>query len=124
MANPRRSNGSARDKLRSRVKAEQRPCHLCGHPIDYGAHYLSPRSFALDEVVPVSKGGSPFRYDNVEAAHRCCNEWRGSRDVTQGVKDACKRRYECEVLRRSPPEAAQSRRSVVYNTSRRWLPGG
>ena len=90
--NQRRQNGNARDKLRARVRDEQRPCHLCGHAIAYGAHHLSPTAYVLDELVPVSRGGSPFDYSNVDAAHRCCNQWRGNKPVNQGVKAMCRRR--------------------------------
>ena len=34
--NPRNANGNARRKLRARLRAEGRPCHICGMPIDYG----------------------------------------------------------------------------------------
>ena len=122
--NQRRQNGNARDKLRARVRAEQRPCHLCGHRIDYAAHYLSPTAYVLDELVPVSRGGSPFDYSNVDAAHRCCNQWRGNKPVNQGVKAMCRRRYEREIMRRKPAEPKERKPSVTYQTSRKWLPGG
>jgi 5-methylcytosine-specific restriction endonuclease McrA len=79
MANPRRSNGSRRDKLRKRVADEGLPCHLCGKPIDYSLPAGHPMSYELDEIVPVSKGGSPFDRDNVAPAHRICNQKRGNR---------------------------------------------
>ena len=34
-------------------------------------------SFVVDEVVPVSKGGSPFEFDNTRPAHWICNARRG-----------------------------------------------
>ena len=34
-----------------------------------------------DELVPVSKGGSPYARDNVGASHRACNGWRSARDL-------------------------------------------
>lgn len=39
-------------------------------------------SFEVDEIVPVSKGGSPIDRSNVAAAHRICNQKRGNRDIT------------------------------------------
>lgn len=74
--NPRRSNGSRRDALLKWLRAQARPCWICGLPIDYGAAHGSPWSFECDEIVPVSRGGSPFDRSNVDAAHRCCNNWR------------------------------------------------
>lgn len=72
---------AARDRLRKRVAAEGRPCALCGKPIDYseeaqwfidpkdGKRKRHPLSYELDEIVPISKGGSPWEYDNVQPTH-------------------------------------------------------
>ena len=38
-------------------------------------------SFEVDEIVPVSKGGSPTDRANVAPAHRICNQRRGNRDL-------------------------------------------
>lgn len=91
--NPRRANGSRRTALRNRVKAMGLPCHLCGQPIDYSlTTYVDPKdgrtkrhplSFELDELVPVSKGGSPFDIDNVAPAHRICNQRRGNKTLVK-----------------------------------------
>lgn len=84
MGNPRRANGSARNALRRRVASEGRPCWICGRAIDYTlADPVDPGYFVLDELVPVSRGGSPFLYDNVAPAHRACNAWRGVRSVDE-----------------------------------------
>lgn len=77
--NPRRSNGSARTKLRDAVRAEGLPCALCGLPIDYSLPAGDPMSYELDEIVPVSKGGSPFERANVQPAHRICNQRKGNK---------------------------------------------
>lgn len=87
--NPRRANGSRRTSLRKRVAAEGEPCHLCGKPIDYSLPSGHPMSFELDEIVPVSKGGDPFRRDNVAPAHRMCNQRRGNRDLAHGRLQEC-----------------------------------
>lgn len=34
-----------------------------------------------DELVPVSKGGSPYARGNLAAAHRVCNGWRSAKEV-------------------------------------------
>lgn len=85
--NPRRANGSARNKLRARVKARGEPCAICGRPIDYslgmvvdprtGRTRPHPFSFVLDEIVPVSQGGDPLDPANVQPAHWVCNARRG-----------------------------------------------
>lgn len=81
MANPRYANGSARRKLRAWLKAQGRPCHICGQAIDYSLPAGDPLSFEVDEIVPVSKGGDPLDRSNVAAAHRICNQRRGNRDI-------------------------------------------
>lgn len=79
MANPRYANGSLRRKLRARLAAEGRPCALCGRPIDYSLPARDPMSFEVDEVVPVSRGGSPYDYENLQPTHRICNQRKGNR---------------------------------------------
>lgn len=86
MANVRSSNGNARRKLRAWLKAQQRPCWICqafgrDGTIDYSLPSGHPYSFEMDELVPVSKGGSPIDRGNVDATHRCCNQWRGNKSV-------------------------------------------
>ena len=122
--NLRRIQPGKRDMLWKKVRSEQRKCHLCGYPIDYSIRHPDRRSFELDEIVPVSKGGDPLDYGNVDAAHRCCNQWRGNKTLTHGVRRMCRRRYEREVLHKSPTARRERKPSVTYQTSRKWLPGG
>ena len=97
MTNPRYAKGTARVKLRSRLKAEGRGCWICrafGRPdaIDYSLPACHPRSFEVDELVPVSKGGSPIDYGNVDATHRECNNWRKNKSVGEVLAIAAKSR--------------------------------
>ena len=78
--NPRRSY--RRDVLWKRVRALGQPCWICGLPIAYDAPSKTPLSFELDELVPVSKGGSPTDMANTAPSHRCCNQWRSDRSVS------------------------------------------
>lgn len=78
-ATNRYANGHARRKLRAWLRAQGRPCHICGRPIDYSLPAGDPMSFEVDELVPVSRGGSPYDRENVDAAHRICNQRRGNR---------------------------------------------
>ena len=65
------------------------PCALCGQPIDYtlttwidpkdGRRKRHPLSYELDEIVPISRGGSHVDPDNVQPTHRICNQRRGNR---------------------------------------------
>lgn len=101
MSNPRRANGSKRTALRKRVAAMGLPCHICGKPIDYslttwtdpkdGRTKRHPMSYELDELIPVSKGGSPFEFDNVRPAHRICNQRRGNRTSLPTADEAPER---------------------------------
>ena len=81
--NPRYANGSRRRALVRRVKAMGLPCWICGMPIDAALPAGHPLSFELDELVPVSKGGSPTDPANVAGAHRCCNQWRGDKPMAR-----------------------------------------
>ena len=93
MGNPRRANGTRRDAVRKWLRSQGRPCWICrafGRPghIDYSLPAGHPLSFEVDELVPVSKGGSPFDRANVDAAHRRCNQWRGNRSVDEVLRIA------------------------------------
>lgn len=94
--NPRRTNGWRRDQVRKWLKDQGRPCALCGKPIDYslttwtdpkdGKVKRHPWSFEVDEIVPVSRGGSPYDRANVQPAHRICNQRRGNDEGGKGGK--------------------------------------
>lgn len=86
--NPRRANGTARTKLRRWLRSQGRGCWICrafGRPdaIDYSLPAGHPMSFECDELDPVSLGGDPLDRMNVDAAHRCCNQWRGNKTVAE-----------------------------------------
>ncbi len=77
----RYANGHARRQVRAWLKAQGLPCHICGMAIDYTLPAGHPMSFEVDEIVPVSKGGSPIDRANVAPAHRICNERRGNKSL-------------------------------------------
>lgn len=77
--NPRYKNASQRIKVRNRLRSMGMPCALCGQPIDYALPAGDPMSFEVDEIVPISLGGSPTSMDNVQPAHRICNQRKGNR---------------------------------------------
>jgi hypothetical protein len=76
--NPRYANGHHRRRLRTQVLAEEDCCHISGGFVDKGLHHLDPWAPVVDELVAVSRGGSPFARDNVRLAHRICNARRGN----------------------------------------------
>lgn len=82
----------AREAMRRICRARAasgEPCALCGRPIDMaapqtyvdkdGRRKRAPWSMEVDELVPVSRGGSPTDPANVRPVHRICNERRGAR---------------------------------------------
>ena len=55
--------------------------------IDYTLPAGHPYSFEMDELIPISKGGLPT-YENSDATHRCCNQWRGNKSVEKVLEIA------------------------------------
>lgn len=80
--NPRRTNGARRDAIRRWVLATQDHCALCGKPVDKSLKTPHPMSAEVDEIIPVSKGGSPYDRDNVQLAHRSCNQRKSNKTQT------------------------------------------
>lgn len=72
------TNGNAERKLKARLRAEGRPCHICGQPIDYSLPPGTPLSFEVDHVNPRARGGAAYDYVNLDAAHRICNQRKGA----------------------------------------------
>lgn len=96
--NSRYHNGNLRRKYRARFRAMNAPCGICGGqlgPIHYEdpSDYKHPLSFVIDEIHPVSKW-KQFGYDspeecsddwnNLQAAHYCCNQAKGAKTGTTG----------------------------------------
>ena len=92
-SNPRYSNGNLRRKYRQRFKAMDAPCGICRGrlgPIRYDepSDAAHPLSFVIDEIKPVSKwrqfgypspAAAAQDWDNLQAAHYCCNQAKGAR---------------------------------------------
>ena len=91
--NPRYANAARRKKYRARFKAMGAECGICHGklgPIHYDepSDPDHPLSFVIDEIRPVSKWklfGYPSPqaaaqdWDNLQAAHRCCNSMKGAK---------------------------------------------
>ena len=85
---PRRQFPAIRDALRKRVFAMYDDCGICGHEVDKLLPPSSDMSPELDEIVPVSRGGSPYDIDNLQLAHRICNRRKGAKMAgDEEVKD-------------------------------------
>lgn len=98
--NPRYSNGNLRRKHRARFRAMDAPCGICKGklgPIHYDEPSDSrhPLSFVIDEIKPVSRWAE-FGYDspqaaaqdweNLQAAHYCCNQAKSDHVEGERVK--------------------------------------
>ncbi|WP_082946262.1 HNH endonuclease [Mycobacterium sp. E1747] len=78
-------NTTTRDQHRTIIARGKPPCYLqdlnlCrfpGEPIDYEAHHLDPRSFAVDHIDP----NGPDTLDNKAATHRACNRDKSNKPL-------------------------------------------
>lgn len=86
-SNPRYGSWKRRDSVRKWLLATQDVCALCGKQIDkslgkykdeLGNVHFHPYSPEVDEIIPISKGGSPYDRDNVQLVHRICNQRKGN----------------------------------------------
>jgi len=82
--------GTARDlsrakRFRSAIARSKPACHICGGPINWQAHYLDPKAFVIDHVIPLNKGGAD-ELDNIKAAHRECNSKKRARLVAPIIR--------------------------------------
>ena len=76
--NPRNTNGHRRRQIRQRVLAAYEVCALCGHHVDKTLRTPHPMSPEVDEIIPVSFGGDPLAWENVQLTHRQCNQRKGN----------------------------------------------
>ena len=77
-ANPRYANGHRRRQVRARVLREETHCALCGNQVDKTLPHGLEGSPEVDEIIPVSLGGSPYLRSNCRLVHRLCNQKRGN----------------------------------------------
>lgn len=78
---PWRINRRARNLARQRVLAQQVPCAICDRPIDDAIAWSDPMSAEVDEIIPVSRGGSATDLRNLEKVHRCCNQLKSDKSL-------------------------------------------
>lgn len=76
---PRKRYYKLRMSLRKQVFATQNVCGICGKEVDKTLPFNNPLAPELDEIVPVSRGGSAFDIDNLQLVHRICNERKGNK---------------------------------------------
>lgn len=85
-SNPRYANSAKRTRIRKWLLATQDVCALCGKPIDKSLKTPHPMSAEVDEIIPISLGGSPISRDNVQLTHRICNQRKSNRIATAAPK--------------------------------------
>jgi len=83
MPDPRSRNGHRRRKVRAHVLAGEPICGICNGFVDVTLPHGLPDSPEVDEIIPISKGGSPYDPNNCRLAHRLCNQRRGNGDPRQ-----------------------------------------
>ena len=71
-------NTSQRDRDRATIRRDHPNCHICGEPIDYSLRYPNPKSYVVDHVTPLTRGGTDT-LDNKAAAHRDCNRAKSNK---------------------------------------------
>lgn len=79
--NVRKKNGNARRKIKAWLEKTYDTCWICTLGINPDYKYPHAYCMVADELLPVSRGGSPYARDNVRAAHNICNAWRSNKDV-------------------------------------------
>ena len=85
-SNVRYANYRERTRQRQRLLREQNFCALCGREIDKTLKTPHPMSAEVDEIIPVSKGGSPIDPSNLQLVHRCCNIRKGNKVAAENKK--------------------------------------
>lgn len=85
MSEATKRNSALRNKHRAVIARGKPACHICGKAIDYTLPHLDPKSFVLDHVTPLHKGGSDL-LSNKKAAHRDCNSAKRARIVAPIVR--------------------------------------
>lgn len=81
-ANPRYANGARRRRARTHLLTTQTHCGICGHPVDKTIPTPHPDSPEIDEITPISKGGSPYQLTNLQLTHRRCNRAKSDKTTT------------------------------------------
>lgn len=80
-----RRNTTQQARYRTRHRATGAACHICGEPIDYTLKWPNPRSFVVDHLIPIAKGG-PHTFENTAAAHAECNSKKRARLIAPIIK--------------------------------------
>lgn len=61
--------------------AQQLLYAICDRPIDDAIAWSVPMSAEVDEIIPVSRGGSATDLHHLEKVHRCCNQFKSDKSL-------------------------------------------
>ena len=78
-------NSQQQARMRARIAATRANCHICGSEIDYTLKWPDPRSFVVDHIIPLARGGA-HDITNAAAAHADCNSRKRARTHAPIVK--------------------------------------
>ena len=79
-------NTTTRDKHRAFIRRAKPDCGICHEPIDYTLHYLNPKAYVVDHIMPLHRGGLDV-IENKQAAHRDCNRLKSDKLPDDVVAD-------------------------------------
>ena len=102
-------NPRERKRIRAWLLKTQTHCALCGGEIDKSLKCPHPDSAVVDEIIPVSKGGSPIDPANVQLAHWRCNARKRDSILPQQVE---------QTQGNTKPPKTQN---LPTRQSRRWI---
>lgn len=76
------------NRLKANLRAQHRPCCICGQPIDYTLRWPDPQCFTVQHIKPWSTHPH-LREDpaNLDAAHLSCNTSLSDRDQSTAQLD-------------------------------------
>ena len=82
---------------KKKIYATQSICGICGKPVDFELKYPHPLSPCIDHIIPVSKGGSPNDFSNLQLAHWTCNRSKSDK-VAGTAQDFADKKERAKVI--------------------------
>lgn len=70
-------NGSVYRRVVAQVAAEGTHCGICGQPLNPDLRYPHPLSTVTDHIRTLAQGGDLLDRNNLQPAHKRCNERKG-----------------------------------------------
>ena len=73
---------ATRELINTKWEASNKTCCLCGTRIDDTLDSPHPMSRTLEHLTPIARGGT-HNLDNIDFAHRTCNNKKGSKTLDE-----------------------------------------